>query len=207
MQVKTVDISTLKPWEGNPRLHGDDVQDLVRSIEHFGFTNPILVQSGTNRIIAGHGRYLASKRKGLKTVPVIELDFDDDKAAAYTVADNKLAEKSTWDKALLKKVLDGMSDVNITGFSEDEFKAMVDGISGNADDPYPAMALEPFEHYDYVVLFFKTSMDFLQACDVLKIKKVKEADYKKGKDGKKVRVGIGRSLDGAEFIKRICKSK
>jgi len=46
-------------------------------MESFGFTNPILVQRGTNRVIAGHGRLLVAKKKGLADVPVIFLDLCD----------------------------------------------------------------------------------------------------------------------------------
>ena len=121
---KAVPITELKAWGKNPRKHADDIESLVRSIEHFGWTNPILVQDTTNRIIAGHGRLEAARQSGLDSVPVIFLEMDDHDAAAYTVADNKLAELSTWDDAALGAVLAELHgehyDMSLMGFSDAE---------------------------------------------------------------------------------------
>jgi len=110
LQVVTREISQLKPWRGNPRKHSDDVDALVRSIERFGWTNPILIQRGTLRVIAGHGRLQAAKDAGLTSVPTIELDLDDQDADAYTVADNRLGELSEWDTDALTNILDSLTD-------------------------------------------------------------------------------------------------
>lgn len=121
-----VSVSALKPWPGNPRDHGeDDVVAIVRSIKVFGFTNAIQVQSGTNRIIAGHGRLQAAKLLGMKEVPVVYLDIADPDADALTVADNRLAENSRWNIPKLKDLgaeLSGKNyDITLTGFSLEEF--------------------------------------------------------------------------------------
>ena len=130
LEVKTVPLSSLHPFPGNPRRHGPDIDALVKSVAHYGWTNPILIQRGTGRIIAGHGRYEAAKKAGLAEVPVIELDLDDRDASAYTMADNKLAENSEWDFKLLQENLceldDGAFDMALTGFGEEELKKMVD---------------------------------------------------------------------------------
>lgn len=150
LEIKEVSISDLKPFEGNPKKHGDDIPALVKSIEEYGWTNPILVQKGTNRIIAGHGRLLAAKEAGLEKVPVIFLGLDDKKAMAYTVADNKLAEKSQWDFPALKDLLvsldDGEFDLTLTGFDEAELKKLIDyeGKEGLTDDEsVPAVPVDP----------------------------------------------------------------
>lgn len=130
LQVEAVDIGALKPWERNPRAHKEDIDALVKSIQTFGWTNPILVQRETNRVIAGHGRLEAAKRAGLTQVPVIYLDLDDKKATAYTIADNKLAENSEWDIPQLKELLveldSGDFDLTATGYNEAELKALID---------------------------------------------------------------------------------
>ena len=67
-------ISRLKPSRRNPRLHSDaQIAALAGSILAFGFNSPILIDSAGN-IIAGVGRYLASLKLGVETVPVIVLD-------------------------------------------------------------------------------------------------------------------------------------
>ena len=103
--VSNYQVNKLKPFPGNPRKHDTDVEHLVKSIEHFGWTNPVLVQEKTNRIIAGHGRLEAAKAAGIKQVPVIFLEMTDRDADAYTIADNKLAELSTWDQEKLTAML------------------------------------------------------------------------------------------------------
>ena len=127
--VQAFPASKLKPWPGNPRKHEEDIASLVRSVEHFGWTNPILAQERTYRIIAGHGRLEAAKRAGMKTVPVIFLELNDADAAAYTVADNKLAELSEWDMPKLKDALAELSgsgfELALTGFDEEELAQML----------------------------------------------------------------------------------
>ena len=56
----------------------------------------------TNQIVAGHGRYEAALVLGLETIPVITLDHPTEaQARGYLLADNKLAERSSWDDASL----------------------------------------------------------------------------------------------------------
>jgi ParB-like chromosome segregation protein Spo0J len=60
-RVESVPIGSLKPYSGNARTHSrKQVKAIARSIERFGFTNPVLATSG-NEILAGHGRVEAAK--------------------------------------------------------------------------------------------------------------------------------------------------
>lgn len=61
-------IDTLTPNPRNPRTHSKkQIKQIARSIERFGFTNPVLVDR-TNGIIAGHGRVEAAKQLGIGMV-------------------------------------------------------------------------------------------------------------------------------------------
>ena len=123
MEIIQVDPKTLEPHPKNPRS-GHAVEKIQTSIKEFGFTSPILIQKGTRRIIAGHGRWKAALRGGSATVPVIELDLTDKKAVAYMIADNRLAEESGWEKDLLRDLFQDLKvdsfDLAMTGFSSDE---------------------------------------------------------------------------------------
>jgi len=78
------------------------VRAIARSIDAFGFNAPILVDK-RNQIVAGHGRYEAAQLLGLERIPVISLDhLTEAQARAYLLADNKLAERSSWDDASLE---------------------------------------------------------------------------------------------------------
>ena len=76
LEIKKVDISSLKPHPKNPRVHPDSLINKIQSsIKEFGWTNPILV-SADGYILAGHARLKAAHKMGLMQVPVICLPFD-----------------------------------------------------------------------------------------------------------------------------------
>lgn len=72
--LEQVPTDLLKPYPGNARTHDDkQVATIVRSLESFGWMNPIIAErDGT--IIAGHGRWLAAKRLGLEHCSVIRVE-------------------------------------------------------------------------------------------------------------------------------------
>lgn len=60
MQIEQMPVADLIPYERNSRTHSEaQVEQIIASIRSFGFTNPVLIDSD-NRIIAGHGRVLAT---------------------------------------------------------------------------------------------------------------------------------------------------
>ena len=84
---------------------------IARSIDAFGFNAPVLVDK-SNQIVAGHGRYEAAQLLGLENIPVISLDhLTEAQARAYLLADNKLAERSSWDDASLALQLKELSEL------------------------------------------------------------------------------------------------
>jgi DNA modification methylase len=112
LRVEPIDINRLRPTKSNPRVHSDRQINLIkRSIQRFGFNNPILVDSANN-IIAGHGRARAAQQLGMNTVPVLRIEhLNPNEIRAYIIADNRLAEKSGWDRALLAIELQGLSEI------------------------------------------------------------------------------------------------
>ena len=99
------EIEKVKPYENNPRKNDDAVNEVAKSIETFGFKNPIIVDKNFV-IIAGHTRLKASIQLGLTHVPVIVAeDLTEEQANALRLADNKTAEISKWDKKKLDEEL------------------------------------------------------------------------------------------------------
>jgi ParB-like chromosome segregation protein Spo0J len=130
LKVEYVGMKQLKPYKGNPRkIQAKGIEKLQRSIEAYGFVNPILAQRGTNMIIAGHQRLKAAEDAGLDKVPVIFLDFDDTTARAYNIADNRLNEESEWDFTpladMLQELDNGSFDLELTGFDLDEIEKLM----------------------------------------------------------------------------------
>jgi hypothetical protein len=88
--------------KANARTHSkQQIGQIVRSIERFGFLGPVLIDDA-DQIIAGHGRVEAAKRLGLPEVPVVRIThLSAAERKAYAIADNRLAELAGWDGEML----------------------------------------------------------------------------------------------------------
>lgn len=128
LEIQYKNTVDLIPYANNSRLHDDSqVEQLVKSIKEFGFTNPILLD-GTDTILAGHGRLMAAEILGLETLPTIQLaHLTDEQKIAYVIADNKLALNAQWNNELLALELKNLKEIGyelaLTGFDLDEIKA------------------------------------------------------------------------------------
>ena len=127
-------IEALVEYENNARTHSDEqIEKLARSIQEFGFVNPVLIDE-KNMIIAGHGRVRAAKKLGIKKVPCVRVEgLTETQIRAYILADNKLAEDAGWDDALVLQELSNLEDfdIEITGF---EFPDDADWFSREKKD-------------------------------------------------------------------------
>lgn len=139
--IKYIDVKKLTPYDKNSRTHSEtQVQQIVDSINTFGWTNPILVDEN-NLILAGHGRLRAAHELGMDKVPCIELSkLSDAEKKAYILADNKLAENSGWDNDLLKSELNILKDldfdVSVIGFDSVEMSTILDDIDYEDDSSW-----------------------------------------------------------------------
>lgn len=104
MIIKKLKLDDIKEYEKNPRYNDEAVEYVKKSIEDFGYLNPIIVNK-KNIIICGHTRYKALKKMGVEYVDVIIVDdLNEKQEKAFRIADNKVAEFSSWDyKKLLKE--------------------------------------------------------------------------------------------------------
>lgn len=133
MEIKYLPVTDLKPFHRNPKKHTPtQVQMLKKSMETFGYTQPILINSD-NMIIAGHGRLLAVKELGLTEVPTIKIDLPYEKAVAYVLADNRLAEIAETDDRLVAEILQETSeipgfDLEAVGYATDELDTLLKDI-------------------------------------------------------------------------------
>lgn len=125
MEIVYKKVNELIPYINNSRTHSEEqVNQIVASINEFGFTNPLLIDEKDN-IIAGHGRLLASKKLKMEEVPCIVLSgLTEAQKKAYIIADNKMALNAGWDDELLKIELENLKeldfDLELTGFNVDE---------------------------------------------------------------------------------------
>jgi len=143
LEIKYVDINKLKPFEKNPRKHPQTAKDKVkRSIQEFGWTNPILVNK-KGLIIAGHLRYEVATELGMETVPVVVLPFNMNQSTLYNIADNRIPEESEWDYEIISELLDKLNnediDILLSGFGETEIKGLLGQFEPVTIDEQPRL--------------------------------------------------------------------
>lgn len=119
LKIEYLPITELKPYENNARKHAEaDIEAIKKSIEEFGFNDPIGIWHDT--IVEGHGRLLAAQELEMAEVPVIRLDhMTDEERRAYALAHNKTAELSEWDFEMLDTELEDIFDIDMSQFGFD----------------------------------------------------------------------------------------
>jgi len=146
LRIEYVAIERLTLDSRNPRVHSDrQIKQIARSIKAFRFNVPVLVDQDDN-LLVGHGRIYAAQRLGFRQIPVIRLEhLTQEQARAFSIADNRLSETSTWDDQLLGEVLRDLASVELdfdleaTGFTMGEIDLRIEGLSlSTADNPDPA---------------------------------------------------------------------
>lgn len=148
--------SSLTPYGRNARTHSaEQVAQIGRSIQEFGWTNPILVDEAGG-IIAGHGRLAAALELGLDKVPTICVaGLTETQVRALVIADNNLALNAGWDADILGSEIEALTlgdfDLSLLGFGEAELS----GITGAADEiALPSLNSgdrEPFQQMTFTV--------------------------------------------------------
>ena len=139
MQIKYIATDKLIPYANNPRNNdGEAVDRVAASIKEYGFKNPIIVDK-ENVIVAGHTRYKAAKKLNLDTVPVIKADdLTPAQIKAFRIADNKVAEYSSWDNELLSFELEGLQDLDfdldLTGFEQSELDGLLLNFAAGTEE-------------------------------------------------------------------------
>ena len=151
MDVITMPIQDVKPYEKNPRINDNAVEAVANSIKEFGWRQPIVVDKD-NVIIAGHTRWKAAKKLKLKTVPVLVADdLTEEQVRAYRIADNSTGELATWDFDILGDILPEIS-YDMTDFGLDIIRTD-DGIDFSNLEQYKDQ--EHTEEYDAFLDKFK----------------------------------------------------
>lgn len=130
MNIQEIEVSKINPAAYNPRidLQPDDpeYQKLKKSIEEFGYIDPLIWNERTGNLVGGHQRYkilLEGKPENL-TVSVVNLDIDQEKA--LNIALNKI--EGGWNTDKLGELLKSINDeemLNLTGFSALEIDELI----------------------------------------------------------------------------------
>ena len=146
MNIEQRKLSDIKPYPGNPRDNDAAVEAVARSIQEFGFRQPIVVDEA-GVIIVGHTRWKAAQKLGLETAPVhVAVGLSPEQARAYRIADNQSSNLSDWDFDLLTAELLELKeidfDLDLLGFTPDDINKLFgsevqEGLTDPDDVPAP----------------------------------------------------------------------
>ena len=134
-------VESVRPFPGNPRHNAAAVDAVAKSLQEFGFRQPIVVDAD-GVIVVGHTRHKAALKLGMTEVPVpIDLALAPAQAEAYRLADNQTAAIATWDDdklvAELLALRDEGIDLDLLGFPADELSEILGdtpALQGDPDD-------------------------------------------------------------------------
>ena len=128
--IQELAVADLQAWDKNPRRH--DIDRIVKSIETFGFRSPLVVnhKDGEYIVEAGHGRLEAAKRLGIIKLPCLVVEDDEQTAAAFAIADNRIQEFSEWDAAQLVEIMKGFDSeiMDAAGYSGDDLSKLISDL-------------------------------------------------------------------------------
>lgn len=130
LKIEYQSVAELKAYKGNAKRHpAEQIEQIKRSIQDFGFNDPIALWKN-NEIIEGHGRLIAAMELGLETVPVIRLDdLTDEQRRAYALVHNKLTMDTGFDLDILNSELLAIDDFDMSIYDFD-----ILGADGDEED-------------------------------------------------------------------------
>lgn len=115
-QIVYKKTSELKLNSRNPRKNDEAVDTVAKSIQEFGFKNPLIIDS-TGTVWCGNTRLKAARKLGIKEVPcIIADDLTEEQIRKLAIIDNKSSEIAEWDFELLK---DELADLDMSEFDLD----------------------------------------------------------------------------------------
>lgn len=130
MEIRTLKAAQLKAAEYNPRkdLQPEDTeyQKLRRSIEEFGYVEPIIWNERTGNVVGGHQRLKVLLEKGVEDIECVIVDLDDKDEKILNVLLNKV--KGRWDIGKLADLLQQLDEagaMELTGFDDWELQALL----------------------------------------------------------------------------------
>jgi len=137
MEIKYIKVDKLNPADYNPRqMTEKQEQELIDSLQAFGFAEPIVVNSNPKRknvIIGGHQRVNVAKQIGITEIPCVFYNLDEEKEKELNIRLNK--NLGEWDYDLLHSFdLDLLTDI---GFDETDLSKELDKLIEPEEDEAP----------------------------------------------------------------------
>lgn len=135
MQIRKIPADKLSPSAYNPRKDlqpGDpEYEKLLRSVEEFGYVEPIIWNERTGSIVGGHQRFKVLRQLGFAEIDCVVVDMDEAREKALNVALNKIS--GDWDASKLAEVFRDIEQYgispDITGFELPEIDKLYQKLS------------------------------------------------------------------------------
>lgn len=150
-----VPIETLAGMEGNARVHDERNLDVIRkSLTGFRQLKPVVLEADGRTVIAGNGTLRAALALGWTHIAAVNSGLSGDRARAYSLADNRSTDLSTFDGNILSETLRDIdrSLADIAGFNDADFAGLFGPAAGmHPHDPVitpddPAIRPTPQPH-------------------------------------------------------------
>ncbi len=130
MKIEKLKTELLIPADYNPRKDlkpGDpEYEKLKRSIEQFGYVEPVIWNKTTSHVVGGHQRLKVLLDMGITEVECVVIEMNEEKEKALNIALNKIS--GDWDKDKLMLLIADLQgadfDVSLTGFEPAELNAL-----------------------------------------------------------------------------------
>ena len=140
MRIEKKRIEELNPASYNPRKDlrpGDaEYEKLRRSIEEFGYVEPVIWNEATGNVVGGHQRLKVLQELGETEIECVILNLSEAQEKALNVALNRIS--NDWDDEKLRTLLDQLQkteiDVTLTGFDIEDIDAMFHEEADDEDD-------------------------------------------------------------------------
>lgn len=139
-KTKTIKIQDLSYYYKNPRK--GDIEAIANSLKTHGQYKTICVNKGTKtgrplEILAGNHTIKAARTLGWETIQATIIDVDDEAAAKIVIADNRTSDLAENDPAILIDLIDSLTDLDGTGWANEELEELAETINELTEPPDP----------------------------------------------------------------------
>ncbi|MBT9132093.1 MAG: hypothetical protein DDT33_00603 [Firmicutes bacterium] len=142
MNIEKIKAELLKPARYNPRKDlkpGDkEYQKLRRSIEEFGYVEPVIFNRRTDNVVGGHQRLKVLLALGHTEIDCVVVELDLEREKALNIALNKI--QGEWEEDKLVLLISDLQaadfDVSLLGFDDAELNQLLGGLEDVKDDDF-----------------------------------------------------------------------
>ncbi len=208
LRLEWIEAGSLTPNPGNRRRHSPEQSKTIRALlddPEVGWAGACLFNERTGRLIDGHLRQKSSDPK--EPIPVLVGNWSEAAEAKILATLDPVAAMATGDRAAFEALVAQVNADDI--WTRDLIDATLNGCDlGDGDDSedgqgasgpeIPDMELRPFEHYDYVVVLARTTVDWEALCESLQLERVNSSPMVG-----KTKIGLCRAVDAAKLLRII----